>query len=519
MRAVAASFRTRLAAALVLAMLIPLLVVALTAAIVVPRAARSAAQSTAERDAASAALALSTRCEAVRQSATALAQKVSAYAMSYSQLQPSSLQQMAGATAGNRPGLAAAIFAGSVVAVGGSSPDARLAATSMGYQSSCGNGSFGRRADRPALAQTVPVKARRDGQSVDVGTVVVWQGVDGALLRGLATGIGSTGSLRVLPPSRSYPRPYISGGLAYAVHGPGPGVPFGVQAIQPVRGAPFGHWLLAAVTLAALLALLLVPSIAARLIRPLAALTGTANRLRNGDLTARAGLEDDGPAEVSQVARALDAMASELQVTLERHEEAQRLSVTDALTGVGNLRHMWNTLSHEAERAQRFGGEFSVLMLDLDHFKQVNDTLGHEFGDAVLREFAARLRSCLRELDTVTRYGGEEFVLVLPGTGLEGASTAAERVVQAVRARAFGYNGVQRQVTVSAGVASFPLHARVAEDLLRCADHALYAAKAAGRDRWLVVAASDPAIDPGPAPGPAPELDLEEPATSAPGGR
>ena len=119
-------------------------------------------------------------------------------------------------------------------------------------------------------------------------------------------------------------------------------------------------------------------------------------------------------------------------------------------------------------------------MLDLDHFKSVNDTHGHAFGDGVLREFARRLQDCLREVDTVARYGGEEFAVVLPETGSDGAAAVTARIVAAVRAKPFTVGPVSQAVTVSAGVASFPDHGRTASEILRSADAALYVAKAAG---------------------------------------
>jgi diguanylate cyclase (GGDEF)-like protein len=180
------------------------------------------------------------------------------------------------------------------------------------------------------------------------------------------------------------------------------------------------------------------------------------------------------------------------------HEETRRLSVTDPLTGAGNFRQLSTTLAREVERATRFGRPLSVVMLDLDHFKAVNDTHGHPFGDAVLREFARRLQDCLREVDTVTRYGGEEFTVVLPETGADGAAAVAGRIVRAVRERPFAVGVRSAQVTVSAGVAAFPDHGRTASEILRAADGALYAAKGAGRDRWClaeVVVPGAPADD------------------------
>jgi two-component system cell cycle response regulator len=167
------------------------------------------------------------------------------------------------------------------------------------------------------------------------------------------------------------------------------------------------------------------------------------------------------------------------------HQEAQRLSITDGLTGLWNFRYFTMTVSKEIERSARFGRPLALLMLDLDHFKAVNDTYGHQRGDAVLVEVAGRVKGQVRDVDTVARYGGEEIVVVLPETDQDGARQAAERICDAVRRRPFGDQGADPvDVTVSIGVAVFPAHGSSSSVLLRRADEALYDAKASGRDCW-----------------------------------
>jgi two-component system cell cycle response regulator len=169
------------------------------------------------------------------------------------------------------------------------------------------------------------------------------------------------------------------------------------------------------------------------------------------------------------------------------HNEAQRLSTTDPLTGLWNFRYLSMSLAREIERSTRFARPLAVLMLDLDHFKAVNDTHGHQRGDTVLRELAHRVQEQIREVDTFARYGGEEFVVVLPETTVEGASQLAERICEAVRREPFVHeNEEPLQVTVSVGGAAFPDHGSSPATLMRAADKALYVAKAEGRDRWHV---------------------------------
>ncbi len=167
------------------------------------------------------------------------------------------------------------------------------------------------------------------------------------------------------------------------------------------------------------------------------------------------------------------------------HEEARRLSITDGLTGLWNYRYFTMTIGKEIERAARFSRPLALLILDLDHFKLVNDVHGHQRGDAVLVELAGRARAEVRDVDTVARYGGEEFVVILPETDEEGAAHIAERIRGAVKRRPFGEPGEEPlEITVSVGVAVFPVHGAGSTSLLRRADEALYAAKRSGRDTW-----------------------------------
>lgn len=188
------------------------------------------------------------------------------------------------------------------------------------------------------------------------------------------------------------------------------------------------------------------------------------------------------------------------------HEEAQRLSLTDPLTGLWNYRYLKTSIRREVERASRFGRMLTVLALDLDRFKEVNDTYGHAAGNAVLIEFARRIRAEVREVDLAFRQGGEEFVVLLPETDARGGAIVAERLGAAIRdtpiaiephhsAAATQSSHSCVSVTVSIGIAVYPDHATNGQQVLDAADDALYAAKAAGRDTYRVAVAGDPVVD------------------------
>ncbi|MFT3802759.1 MAG: diguanylate cyclase [Burkholderiaceae bacterium] len=165
-------------------------------------------------------------------------------------------------------------------------------------------------------------------------------------------------------------------------------------------------------------------------------------------------------------------------------DEVKRLSLTDTLTGCPNRRSLDERLPRELERCRRYRRSLSVIFTDVDHFKRVNDTLGHVAGDQVLREVAARLREQLRErIDWMARYGGEEFIIVLPETRLPAALRIADRLRHLVRNRPIDAEGGQVFVTSSFGVAEYLGPDETADQLLARADAMLYQAKAEGRDR------------------------------------
>ena len=161
----------------------------------------------------------------------------------------------------------------------------------------------------------------------------------------------------------------------------------------------------------------------------------------------------------------------------------KQLSETDELTGLENLRSFKNTLHAETQKAARYNHVFSVLMVDADGLKGVNDKHGHDAGNTMIRTVANSIKSCLRESDCLARYGGDEFVILLPETAESAALEAGERIRTAVENTAFDLDGSQIKTTVSIGIASFPAHAKSMEDLMNKADQALYASKTAGRNR------------------------------------
>ena len=172
---------------------------------------------------------------------------------------------------------------------------------------------------------------------------------------------------------------------------------------------------------------------------------------------------------------------------LKQKKLLEELSIKDELTGLYNRRHLNAVLDQEIHRSQRYGTDLSCLMLDLDHFKKVNDSYGHGFGDTVLREFSCRVMATIRSSDYAFRFGGEEFLVLLPQTDIEGAKQTAKNIQLALAADEIKDSSHSIIITISIGGSSLHLHQpSTPEAFISCADKALYAAKEGGRNKIVV---------------------------------
>ena len=250
--------------------------------------------------------------------------------------------------------------------------------------------------------------------------------------------------------------------------------------------------------------------VAAGMLRPIQRLSGAAKRLSAGELDVR--LPVDGRDELAELTQSFNNMAVIIQEKTKLLEEARNelalknadleaanrhlhdQAITDALTGLFNRRHFQDSLDKEMRRCEREERPLSLLLLDLDHFKQYNDRWGHTQGDEELRRVAAQVTKSIRTTDMAFRYGGEEFAVLLPSCTKEQAEEVAQKIRTAVGAH--GHRaGILGRTTVSIGVATFPVDGRAARGLVDTADGALYTAKAAGRDRVEMAGAPEPSAD------------------------
>jgi len=173
----------------------------------------------------------------------------------------------------------------------------------------------------------------------------------------------------------------------------------------------------------------------------------------------------------------------------QRFSSVKNMATYDTLTGLYNRRYFEERLGVEAEKSFYSGVPLSLVMVDIDHFKKVNDTFGHTEGDQILCKISSLLKNSVRRKDTVARYGGEEFILILPEAGLEQSFVIAERIRQSVEKTLFEVERAQVNLTLSMGISNFPSHrVKSKEELIKMADQALYDAKRGGRNRVCIFA-------------------------------
>jgi diguanylate cyclase (GGDEF)-like protein len=190
--------------------------------------------------------------------------------------------------------------------------------------------------------------------------------------------------------------------------------------------------------------------------------------------------------ESKRIKENLNTIVKEINLCLERidlYEKLESLSIHDSLTGIHNRRYFVTRFFEEFERAKKFDLNLSLLMVDIDHFKKVNDTYGHLVGDVVLKEVSVALKSNLRQIDFIARYGGEEFIIILHETDKKEAIFVGERLKDKVASTQIKAFDEVLNVTVSIGVASFPENSPQPDVLMELADKALYKAKQKGRNR------------------------------------
>jgi diguanylate cyclase (GGDEF)-like protein len=194
---------------------------------------------------------------------------------------------------------------------------------------------------------------------------------------------------------------------------------------------------------------------------------------------------------VASLRRGQEELSAANQALVQTNQELQQLSITDGLTGLNNRNHVMALFQHELARAKRSNQPLVVLMLDIDHFKQINDTHGHQIGDAVLQGLAQALLGSVRDCDHVGRYGGEEFLIILPDSDKSNGAGTAERIRQNASMVDIDAAGDPLAMTISIGVASYPEDGQDVETVLRQADDALYLSKSDGRNRVVLAKSLD----------------------------
>jgi diguanylate cyclase (GGDEF)-like protein len=279
-----------------------------------------------------------------------------------------------------------------------------------------------------------------------------------------------------------------------------PELDWGVVAEKEISKAYAQIFKLRNMTVGFVAALLFVIGLCAYLlgltiVRPLNRLITGAGNVASGDLDVDLPVNGRGELGfmtkvfnhmVARLRQGRDELAKMNQTLRDRNQELHELSITDSLTGLFNRKHLMETLTTEVNRSARYERPFAVLMIDIDHFKQYNDTFGHPAGDEVLKKMADIFGNTLRGSDYAARYGGEEFLIMLPESGTENGMDAGERLRNRVAEESFHSDGRDFAITISVGVAICPEHGDKPETLISAADTALYKAKEAGRDRVVL---------------------------------
>ena len=187
--------------------------------------------------------------------------------------------------------------------------------------------------------------------------------------------------------------------------------------------------------------------------------------------------------ELDKIKRSLAAKETELQAVL---AQADEVSHTDALTFLPNRKSILSDLQREVLFSDRYGSPLAISMVDIDHFKKINDTYGHVAGDEVLRKLASELRNHIRHPDVIGRYGGEEFLVLLPHSTIKAAVEQAERLRNYIQSLAIPIHEQEIRITLSLGLAQYKINEEDWQSLLNRADAALYQAKKTGRNRWAI---------------------------------
>jgi diguanylate cyclase (GGDEF)-like protein len=170
-------------------------------------------------------------------------------------------------------------------------------------------------------------------------------------------------------------------------------------------------------------------------------------------------------------------------------EKMQRQATTDGLTGLANHKRLYEILEKELWRSRRYGGQISLIMVDIDNLKEINDTFGHRAGDKVIKQISRKIKECIRQIDTAARYGGDEFAVILPSTSLSDATVVAERMVNSVANSPISWDREQIALSISVGLGQYDAETSP-EDITSQSDQALYTAKQAGKNTVRIFEAS-----------------------------